>query len=139
MDEDSRIAAVEEVPERGTLLFTMREGFDREEAMLTRLSDGTIVAWRNACPHWTDVRLDKGSGASFRDDELICQKHGAAFESDSGLCTHGPCEGAYLDDVDVTVHDGGVYLTEEGYAFDGQGPSADRDLSSRNRIDFTGN
>jgi nitrite reductase/ring-hydroxylating ferredoxin subunit len=141
MDEDRRIAGVSEVPTDGTLLFTVRDGFDREEAILVRLdgeddaADG-IHAWKNYCQHWTDVRLDKGSGAAVRDGEVLCQRHAATFEKGSGLCTHGPCEGAYLEDIDVTVHEGAVYLADEDYEFDGLGPSGDHDLSSGGRIGF---
>ena len=138
MDEDSRIAAVEEVPADGSLLFTVRDGFDREEAILLGLADG-VVALRNYCPHWTDVRLDKGSGATRRNGELVCEKHGATFEAATGYCTHGPCEGATIERLEVTVADGAVYLTDEDYEFEGVGPSGEHDLSSRGRIDFSGN
>jgi nitrite reductase/ring-hydroxylating ferredoxin subunit len=136
MDSESRIVNVSEVPEDSTFLFTLREGFDEKEALLVRL-DGEVAAWRNYCPHWTDVRLDKGSGAEFRDGDLMCTRHGAIFEPGSGTCTHGPCEGAYLEEVDVTVHDGGVYLTDDDYEFEDVGPKSDRDLSS-GRIGFGG-
>jgi nitrite reductase/ring-hydroxylating ferredoxin subunit len=138
--EDRRIAAVKDVPEDGTLLFRVREGFDEEEVVLVRLADG-VVAWKNYCQHWTDVRLDKGSGAMVRDGELVCQKHAATFEVDTGYCDFGPCEGSYLDAIDVTVHDGDVYLTDEAFEFVGLGPDPDRDLSTGSpggRIDFTG-
>ena len=138
MDEDRRIAAVEEVPDDGTLLFTVREGFDREEAVLTRLGDGSIVAFRNYCPHWTDVRFDKGSGALVRNGEIVCQKHGATFDRDSGFCTHGPCEGASLETIDTVVENGAVYLAEADYEFVELGPSGEHDLSSGSRIDFSG-
>lgn len=134
---EERIADTEEIPEDSTLLFTVREGFDEKEVVLVRL-DGEIAAWRNFCPHWTDVRLDKGGGAEFRDGELVCTRHGATFEPDSGHCTHGPCEGSYLEEVDVEIRDGGVYLAEDDYEFDHVGPKSDRDLSS-GRIGFSGN
>lgn len=134
---EERIADIEEVPEDSTLLFTVREGFDEKEAVLVRLN-GEVAAWRNFCPHWTDVRLDKGSGAEFRDGELICTRHGATFEPESGHCTYGPCEGSYLEEVDIEIRDGGVYLDEDDYEFDHVGPKSDRDLSS-GRIGFSGN
>ena len=137
MDEDSRIAAVEDVPEDGSLLFTVREGFDTSEAILVALADG-IVAFENYCPHWRDIRLDKGSGATVREDELVCEKHGATFERDTGDCTFGPCEGAVLDTLDVTVAEGDVFLTDDDYEFEHQGPSGEHDLSSGSRIDFSG-
>jgi len=137
MDENRRIAPLDDVPADSTLLFTVRDGFDLEEAILTRL-DGAVAAWTNYCPHWTDVRLDTGDGAAVRDGELVCQKHGAIFERNSGRCTHGPCEGAVLDEVEVAVADGAVYLADDRYEFEHLGPSGDHDLSSRGRIDFSG-
>jgi nitrite reductase/ring-hydroxylating ferredoxin subunit len=137
MDEDSRITTVDEIPETGSFLFTVRDGFDTEEAILVRLSDG-VVAFENYCPHWRDIRLDKGSGATRRGGELVCEKHGATFESDTGHCTYGPCEGAVLEEVEVTTADGAVYLTDDRYEFEKQGPSGDHDLSSGGRIGFSG-
>ncbi|WP_232701020.1 Rieske (2Fe-2S) protein [Halobacterium wangiae] len=111
-----RIAGVDEVPTDGSLLFTVAEDGEEKEAFLVRLSDGTVVGWRNYCMHWTDVKLDTGDGA-VRDGEVICRKHAATFEKDSGVCTHGPCEGAELDPVEVAVEDGDVYLADPDYEF----------------------
>jgi nitrite reductase/ring-hydroxylating ferredoxin subunit len=138
MSEDSRIAAVDEVPADGSLLFTVRDGFDREEAILVALADG-VVALKNYCPHWTDVRLDTGDGATVRDGELVCTKHGATFERETGHCTHGPCEGATIEQLDVAVRDGAVYLVDDDYEFEQRGPSGEHDRSSRGRIGFSGN
>ncbi|WP_302082363.1 Rieske (2Fe-2S) protein [Salinibaculum rarum] len=138
MDEASRIATVDDVPEDGSFLFTVRDGFDLEEAILLQLADG-VVAMKNSCPHWTDVRFDSGSGAEVRNDELVCTKHGATFERETGYCTHGPCEGATVEQLDVTVDDGVVYLTDDDYDFEQTGPSGEHDLSSRGRIGFSGN
>jgi nitrite reductase/ring-hydroxylating ferredoxin subunit len=167
VSEDQRICDVEAIPDEGTFLFTYCDGFDTAEALLVRFggaatdggtagvddgedgdgatdddaTDAGIGCWKNYCQHWTDVRLDKGSGGRVRDGELWCNKHAATFRLDDGVCTHGPCEGAVLDEVDVTVHDGGVYLTDDRYEFDSAGPDGDRDLSTGSpggRIDFTG-
>jgi nitrite reductase/ring-hydroxylating ferredoxin subunit len=137
MDSTRRIVAAEKVPDDSTLLFTVRDGFDEEEVLLIRLADG-IAAWRNYCPHWTDVSLDSGSGAEFRDGELVCTRHGATFEPGSGECTFGPCEGAFLEEVEIEVVDGDVYLADDDYEFEHLGPKSDRDLSS-GRIGFGGN
>lgn len=118
MDEDRRIAPVEDLPEEGTFLVTLRDRDDEEEveAILLR-TDGGVVAWLNYCQHWTDVRLDRGSGATVRNGEILCTKHGATFETESGYCDFGPCEGAYLTEVEVAVVDGHVSLTDESYEF----------------------
>ena len=143
MDEDRRITALERVSDDSTFLFTARRDGDEREVVLTRLdgedrADGEVVAFENYCPHWTDVRLDKGSGAAVRNGEIVCRKHGATFRRDSGFCDFGPCEGATLERVAVTVADGAVYLADDDYAFDHVGPSDDGDLSSGSRIGFGG-
>lgn len=134
---DDRIAAVDEVPEDSTLLFTLRNGDGEDrEAILVRL-DGAVHAWLNYCQHFTHITLDKGSGAELRNGEIICTNHGAYFESDSGLCTFGPCEGAYLTEVDVTVRDGDVYLTDDEYELVRLGAEQDElDLASESNIEF---
>lgn len=136
MDEDSRIADLDDVPTDSTLLFTIRDGFDEREAVLTRTDDGEVSAFENYCQHWTDVRLDRGGGADKRDGELVCGKHGALFEADTGLCTYGPCEGAVLQRVEVAVADGGVYLADDGYEFVEVGSSMEYDLSSDRSLGF---
>jgi nitrite reductase/ring-hydroxylating ferredoxin subunit len=138
-----RIAALEDVPTDGTLFVTLRavDADDQDgptEAILSRLDDGTVVAYRNYCMHWTDVRLDKGEGALVRRGELVCQKHGATFQRDSGYCDFGPCEGATLERVDVTVRDGAVFLDDIAYAFVHVGPDESAVADSGSRIDFTG-
>lgn len=138
MDEDSRIAAVEDVPTDGSFLFTVRDGFDLEEAILLKLDDD-VVALKNYCPHWTDVRFDKGSGATVRNDELVCTKHGATFEKDTGTCTYGPCEGAIIEHLDIEVTDGEIHLTDDDYEFEKVGPSGEHDLSARSSLGFSGN
>ncbi len=138
MDQASRIAPLSDVPTDSTLLFTVRDGFDKEEAILLKLSDG-VIALKNYCPHWTDVRLDSGDGATMRDGELVCTKHGATFERSTGNCTYGPCEGATIEELAVTVEDDVVYLTDDDYEFENLGPSGEHDLSSRGRIGFSGN
>lgn len=155
MDGDRRIVDVEDVPEEGTLLVTLRplhadavdgtegdvgaadDGTPEAEAILIRIGE-EVRAFRNYCQHWTDVRLDKGDGAFVRNEEIFCQKHGATFEAESGYCNFGPCEGSVLESVDVAVDGGGVYLVDDAYAFVRVGPANLPEGASGSRIDFTG-
>lgn len=119
-----RITSVDEVPEDGTVVFRVRNGIEEapvDEAILTR-DDGAVHAWINRCQHWTDVRLDDGDGATVRNGEIICEKHGAYFETDTGYCNYGPCEGSRLPRVEVETEDGEVYLVDNDYGFVGFGP-----------------
>lgn len=133
-----RITAVGNVPADSTYLFTVRDrDGEEDEAILTRL-DGEVAGWINRCMHFTHIRLDKGSGAPKRDGEIICANHGAYFEDDTGYCTFGPCEGAYLDEVDVEVREDAVYLVDDGYEFVREGgiETDPADLSSKSNIEF---
>ncbi|WP_144902401.1 Rieske (2Fe-2S) protein [Halobellus captivus] len=136
MNEERRIVAADEVTAEETVVFTAKSGFETTEGLLTRLDDGSVAAFTNYCPHWRDVRLDKGSSALVRNGEIVCQKHGATFERESGVCDFGPCEGAVLDTFAVTVENGAVYLTDDEWDSAAEGLSEERDLSSGGRIDF---
>lgn len=155
MDEERRICDVEEVPADGSFLFTVRDDDEEREAILlatdaSENGDGSgdaseedgdppdVAGWLNYCQHFTHIKLDKGSGATMRDGEVVCTNHGAYFEADSGLCTFGPCEGAYLTEVTVAVEDGGVYLTDPDFEFVEAGPVDDDplDLTSTSNVEF---
>ena len=146
----TRLTPVEAVPENGSFLFTVneRDGTE-EEVILVRctpdtppggVKEPTVRAWRNACQHETDQRLDRGFGAAVRDGEVVCPKHGSMFDSCTGYCDNGKAAESYLSAVDVEVDDGAVYLTdpEVEYSHDGglgedddddDGPSSTSHLS----------
>lgn len=132
-----RLAPVDEVPVDETILFTITDQNTTQEIILTR-QNGSITAWENHCQHWTNTRLDRGDGALVREGDIVCRRHGATFEPDSGKCTWGPCEGAYLDVIDVSVDDGAVHLDEPGWEVAHRGPDDDdeTDLSSGGAIRF---
>ncbi|AEH38581.1 Rieske (2Fe-2S) protein [Halopiger xanaduensis] len=157
MDAESRIVALADVPTDSSYLFRVAdEAGDRKEAILVadevgeidetgETDDGeaddagaaSVSCWLNYCQHFTHIKLDKGSGAAMRNGEIVCENHGAYFEADSGYCTYGPCEGATLTELEVTVADGAVYLTDEEYAFVGPGPiEDDDDLTSTSNVEF---
>lgn len=136
MDESRRIAPITAVPTDSTLLATIDADDHRREVILTRLGDNEVVAWENHCQHWVDTPLDRGDGAMVRDGEIVCAKHGAIFERDTGTCVHGPCLGTTLDPIAVTTDDGNVYLAEDGWTVEELGPADDHDRSSRGGLDF---
>lgn len=139
METGSRITSLELVPEESTFVFRVRDGdaAQAREAILVRDGDD-VTAWLNYCQHLMHVTLDKGSGATMRDDEILCVNHGAYFDADSGRCTFGPCEGAYLTEVETSVADGAVFLADDGYEFVGVGPleTDEVDRTSRSNVEF---
>ncbi|ELY51561.1 Rieske (2Fe-2S) iron-sulfur domain-containing protein [Natronococcus jeotgali DSM 18795] len=137
MAATQRITALENVPAESTFLFRVVDELgDEREAILVATGDD-VSCWLNYCQHFTHINLDKGDGAPMRDGEVICANHGAYFAADSGECTFGPCEGAYLSALDVTVSDGAVYLSDDEYEFVGPGPVDDGDdLTSTSNVEF---
>jgi len=139
MSSASRITSVDDVPSDTTLVYRLRpvDGEEPREAILLRDEEG-VVSWLNYCQHFTHIKLDKGSGAELRNGEVICTNHGAYFEVDSGRCTYGPCEGAYLTEVEVAVDDGDVVLVDDNYEFVGTGEieTAPDDLGSKSNYEF---
>jgi nitrite reductase/ring-hydroxylating ferredoxin subunit len=133
------MANVADVPESGSLLVTLRrsETGEREEGILLRTGE-EVRCWRNYCQHLTHVRLDKGDGVPTRNGELVCTNHGAMFDVDTGHCTYGPCEGAYLDAVEVAVEDGAVCLVDDAYEFVSVGGMErdPTDLASTSNVEF---
>ncbi|ADE04181.1 Rieske (2Fe-2S) protein [Haloferax volcanii] len=141
MSDLERICAVGDVPDDTTFLFRVRAADDADaeelEAILVRTDDG-IQGWLNYCMHLTHIKLDKGSGAPMRNDEVICQNHGAYFEADTGYCNYGPCEGAVLDDLDITVDGDHVFLSDDEFDYVGQGEieTDPADRSSSSNVEF---
>jgi nitrite reductase/ring-hydroxylating ferredoxin subunit len=137
MPEGARLAAIDDVPELGSHLFTVEDAFANErEAILVRCDEAPgVEAWLNNCTHQAQ-RLDRGDGAVMRDGEIICPKHGSMFDACSGECENGEAAGTTLPHIDITVTDGDVFLSDANYAYlrdggmdDDDGPSSTSHLS----------
>jgi nitrite reductase/ring-hydroxylating ferredoxin subunit len=124
------LTSVEEVPERGSWLFTVRQHGQDEEYILVRCSDerGPVQAFRNVCTHEPE-RLDRGvgDGAAMRDGEIICPRHGSSFDTCSGYCDNGDARKTTLPSIEVEVDDGDVYLTDDAVTFRHVGPKDEDD------------
>ena len=157
MNDATRVASVDNVPDVGSYLFTVRErDGSPEEVILVRSADcetatgdavdgsTAVVGWKNFCQHETDQRLDRGRGAATRDGDIICPKHGSFFDSCSGYCDNGKAAESTLVPVSVTVDDDGVYLTDEDLTYlhdggieDGDGDDDDDGVpSSTSHLSF---
>ncbi|WP_396610473.1 Rieske (2Fe-2S) protein [Haloferax sp. S1W] len=138
MSDLERICSVDDVPEDTTFLFRVAgDDEEEQEAILVR-TNGDICGWLNYCMHMTHIAIDKGSGATMRNGELICENHGAYFEADTGYCNFGPCEGAVLNDLDITVDGDHVFLSDDDYSFVGRGGTEKdpADRSSSSNVEF---
>jgi nitrite reductase/ring-hydroxylating ferredoxin subunit len=74
--------------------------------------NGCAYAYLNHCAH-IPVELDwvEGEFFDYSGLYLICTTHGATYEPDTGYCIMGPCKGRRLSALDISEHDGRVFLT----------------------------
>ena len=106
-----RIASLDEIPTEG-LRITYREGPFEEEAILLKLSDGGVRAYKNECRH-LPLRLDDREPRELWDTEgthLVCSSHGARYRPTDGLCVAGPCEGSHLRELPLVVDGSEIFL-----------------------------
>jgi nitrite reductase/ring-hydroxylating ferredoxin subunit len=69
-----------------------------------------LRAYRNICPHF-NVPLNAEPGKFYCYDDLVmCAHHSSMFRIDDGYCEDGPCAGATMEAVPVTVVDGEVRI-----------------------------
>jgi len=74
--------------------------------------DRKLQGYVNRCPHqglpldWERNQFLDPDGA-----RLLCGKHGALFDVNSGVCVDGPCKGEVLERVGLTVVDGDICVT----------------------------
>lgn len=130
----TRVTSVEDVESDPPYLFTVEDPRGDLEEVVLIPCDGGVEAWVNRCTHEAQ-RIERGRGASLRDGELVCPKHGSLFDACDGDCDNGPAAGTTLIDVDVTVNRGDVFLTDDGYAFRHEGGmDGDDDPSSTSHL-----
>jgi nitrite reductase/ring-hydroxylating ferredoxin subunit len=76
---------------------------------------GAVYAYLNQCPHAGGPLDFEGQVLESSGRFLMCARHGAIFEPDTGKCVGGPCRGARL--TPLAVHeqaDGSVWLGHAG-------------------------
>jgi len=114
-----RLTSVDAVRAEGSYLFTGRDDDGEErEVLVVPCEDGPPVeAWVNRCTHEDQRLYREDVGAVIRDGGIVCPKHGSVFDSCSGGCENGPAADSVLSPVDVSVEDGEVYLTDDGFRF----------------------
>jgi nitrite reductase/ring-hydroxylating ferredoxin subunit len=106
------LCRVEEIGEAGKEI-EVRTDSTVSYIMLFRYA-GAVRAFLNVCPHqgrplnWAPDRfLFSPEGL------LVCAQHGASFELDTGECVDGPCRGARLRMVKISLEQGSARLEQE--------------------------
>jgi len=129
-DMKYRLTSVETVREEGSWLFTVKDGTDEQEVILVPCTDGEkppVRAWFNRCTHEATRLHRQGVEVVMRDGDIICPKHGSAFDSCSGGCDNGPAAETTLWNVEITVENGDVYLTDDDFRFSHEGATESDD------------
>jgi nitrite reductase/ring-hydroxylating ferredoxin subunit len=103
-----------DIQEGSATRLTLRRA-GRDTALLVVRRGDALFAYEDVCPHqflpltYRGGRVLSADGTRFR-----CSSHGAEFAVEDGRCLAGPCNGAGLTRVALTVEpDGNVRIAEE--------------------------
>ena len=89
---------------------TYRSGKNIYDIFIQRLGDNAF-AYTNVCPHaGTPLNMDEGQFMEKTGRYLMCHTHGALFQLEDGLCVAGPCNGASLTVVEISVNNGNIIV-----------------------------
>jgi len=79
--------------------------------------DGQVHGYLNRCAH-VAMELDWQEGVFFDSDgrDLLCSTHGATYDTPSGRCVGGPCNGTPLVKLRLEERAGMLYF--KGFADD---------------------
>ncbi|MEE8275616.1 MAG: Rieske (2Fe-2S) protein [Alphaproteobacteria bacterium] len=107
---EQTLCRLDEIPDRGGLGLTLDAADGPRELFLVRAGDA-VYGYVNSCPHvgtpldWVPNQFIDPSGGF-----IMCATHGARFRIEDGHCVAGPCRGARLTVVPISVRDGAVHL-----------------------------
>ena len=112
MSNQRVICKSEELLEKGKgVRFELPEFGEHVRAFAVRFN-GVAYAYVNQCAH-LPVQLDWNEGDFFtrEQDYLICATHGAQYESHTGHCVLGPCQGKRLRPLVVNEQNSVISIT----------------------------
>ena len=104
------ICALNDIPDQQARGFTLDAQGQALDLFIVRQEEN-LYSYHNHCPH-TGINLnwqpDQFMGTT---GKLIqCSNHGALFRIHDGYCIRGPCPGAYLTPVSLTLKHGRIKI-----------------------------
>jgi len=107
---DRVLCHFDDLPDNSSRGYSL-DGDPRLEIFIVRRGS-RVYAYHNNCPH-------TGGPLDWQPDQFLnlertliqCATHAAQFRIDDGVCVAGPCTGAWLTALPVTVIEGVVVLT----------------------------
>ncbi|MGR9115058.1 MAG: Rieske (2Fe-2S) protein [Gammaproteobacteria bacterium] len=104
------ICRVEELAKTQCKTFTLNVDGGNIEGFLIK-TEHTIVAYKNACPHWNvELNWKPDDFLNEEHSHILCSIHGALFRKDDGLCVAGPCVRQNLESIPVGIQEGVVFF-----------------------------
>jgi nitrite reductase/ring-hydroxylating ferredoxin subunit len=104
------LCVLDEILDGGAKEFSYRSGTNVHDIFVQRQGAG-VFAYVNICPHaGTPLNMDDDTFMEKTGRYLMCHTHGALFQLEDGLCVAGPCNGARLQAVDITVANGNIIV-----------------------------
>jgi len=106
-DNAKKLCSLEDIPDGGCKGF----GDGSADSFFAVRRGSEVYLYRNCCPHagaplnWMPDRF-----LNREKTHIICTAHGALFDICSGKCVAGPCSGDYLDNIDMEILDGDVWV-----------------------------
>lgn len=100
---------IDDIPEDGAL------GIDLPQAKVFAVKKrGEVYLYRNRCPH-LGIPLNFQPNRFLDPDGayIICSGHGALFVIESGDCILGPCQGQGLWQLEYSLENGLLSISEE--------------------------
>jgi nitrite reductase/ring-hydroxylating ferredoxin subunit len=112
LDLERVICPLHELGDPGARGFTMGAGDWPLRGFVVRR--GTMVrAFVNHCPHaGFPLNWQQNQFLAPHAPLILCVMHGALFDIEDGRCVSGPCEGASLRSLPVSVQQGYVLLDD---------------------------
>ncbi len=116
MDDLFAICRASMVPDGQAVGYTLMRkdetGAGQPWPIIITRKGNNFYGFENACPH-QGTRLDTYPNEFMDEDDnvLVCGKHRARFDLDSGHCFIGPCQGRDLTPIALIVDDGDLCIS----------------------------
>jgi nitrite reductase/ring-hydroxylating ferredoxin subunit len=106
----TELCALDELADGAGRAFSWGAGKDAFGVIVLRRGD-VVTGFANICPHF-GIPLDHlGKVTTFR-EFVLCSHHYAAFRAADGYCVEGPCEGASLTPMPLSVERGRIRIAD---------------------------
>ncbi len=104
------LCALADVPDRGAKEVVFGDGYDCFRVLLLR-AGAAVHAYRNRCAHvHIPLNYEPDLFHLLEGGLLMCAHHGATYRIGDGYCVDGPCEGASLASIPVTIHGERIFV-----------------------------